>query len=82
MSATPSPPAVRALLDRLRSVAGISLDLSSLDAQVSEYTARVEEGLSDRPDVAELVTAIEEQERSDVSGDEIAAEIEQFLRDQ
>ena len=82
VSATPSPPAVRALLDRLGSVAGISLDLSSLDAQVSEYTARVEEGLSDRPDVAELVTAIEEQERSDVSGDEIAAEIEQFLRDQ
>ena len=82
VSATPSPPAVRALLERLRDVAGISLDLSSLDAQVQDYTARVEEGLADRPDVAELVTAIEEQERGEVSGDEIAAEIEQFLRDQ
>ncbi len=82
VSATPSPPAVRALLDRLRELAGISLDLSSLDAQVDEYTARVEEGLADRPDVAELVTAIEEQEAGEVSGDEIAAEIEQFLRDQ
>jgi hypothetical protein len=82
VSATPSPPAVRALLDRLRELGGVSLDLSSLDAQVDEYTARVEEGLADRPDVGELVTAIEEQERGEVSGDEIAAEIEQFLRDQ
>ena len=82
MSATPSPPAVRALLDRLRELAGISLDLSSIDGQVQDYTTRVEEGLADRPDVAELVTAIEEQERGEVSGDEIAAEIEQFLRDQ
>ncbi|HEV2993935.1 MAG TPA: PAC2 family protein [Acidimicrobiia bacterium] len=82
VSATPSPPAVRALLERLRDLAGISLDLSSLDPQVQDYTARVEEGLADRPDVAELVTAIEEQERGEVSGDEIAAEIEQFLRDQ
>jgi predicted ATP-grasp superfamily ATP-dependent carboligase len=82
VSATPSPPAVRALLERLRDLAGISLDLSSLDTQVQDYTTRVEEGLADRPDVAELVTAIEEQERGEVSGDEIAAEIEQFLRDQ
>ena len=82
VSATPSPPAVRALLDRLRDLAGVTLDLSSLDAQVDEYTARVEQGLSDRPDVAELVTAIEEQERGEASGDDLAAEIEQFLRDQ
>jgi len=82
VSATPSPPAVRALLHRLRDLAGVTLDLSSLDTQVDEYTARVEQGLSDRPDVSELVTAIEEQERGEASGDDLAAEIEQFLRDQ
>ena len=82
VSATPSPPAVRALLERLRALTGVSLDLTTLDGQVEEYTARVEAGLADRPDVAELVTAIEEQENGEVNGDDLAAEIEQFLRDQ
>ena len=63
-------------------LAGIDLDLAPLDAQVDEYAARVEEGLAERPDVAELVTAIEEQVDGDVSGDDLAAEIERFLRAQ
>ena len=82
VSATPSPPAVRALLDKLGGLTGVSVDLGPLDAQVAEYTARVEEGIAERPDVAELVTAIEEQARGEVSGDDLAAEIEQFLREQ
>ena len=76
VSATPSPPAVRALLGKLHDLADIDLDLAPLDAQVDEYTARVEEGLAERPDVAELVTAIEEQVEGEVSGDDLAAEIE------
>jgi hypothetical protein len=82
VSATPSPPAVRALLRRLQELTDVTLDVSALDEQVDEYVGRVEEGLADRPDVAELVTAIEEQSRDEVSGDEIAAEIERFLREQ
>ncbi len=82
VSATPSPPAVRALLRRLRELTDVAVDVSALDAQVDEYVARVEEGLAERPDVAELVTAIEEQGDDEVSGDEIAAEIERFLREQ
>ena len=39
-------------------------------------------GAPERPDVAELVNAIEAQTVEDVSGDAIAAEIERFLRDQ
>jgi proteasome assembly chaperone (PAC2) family protein len=83
VSATPSPPAVRALLTRLRALTGVAIDLAELSTQVDEYTTRVEESLAERPDVAELVTAIEEQTTErEVSGDEIASEIEQFLRDQ
>ena len=37
---------------------------------------------AERPDVAELVTAIEEQANGEVSGDDLAAEIERFLREQ
>jgi predicted ATP-grasp superfamily ATP-dependent carboligase len=82
VSATPSPPAMRALLTRLGELTGVAVDVTPLDEQADEYTARVEEGLADRPDVAELVTAIEEQSSGEVSGDEIADEIERFLRDQ
>jgi predicted ATP-grasp superfamily ATP-dependent carboligase len=82
VSATPSPPAIRALLGRLHELSGVTVDLAPLDDQVAEYTARVEEGLAERPDVAELVTAIEEQADGEVSGDDLAAEIERFLREQ
>jgi predicted ATP-grasp superfamily ATP-dependent carboligase len=82
VSATPSPPAVRALLDRLGELAEVEVDLAPLDGPIDEYAARVEQGLAERPDVAELVTAIEEQTVSPVDGDELAAEIERFLREQ
>jgi len=93
VSGNPSPPAIRALLERLRGVAGVAADLAPLDAQADEYAARVEEGLADRPDVAELVEAIESGDAGDdgpgdvgvedvPSGDELASEIERFLRDQ
>lgn len=76
-----SPPAVRSLLERLRELAGVRVDLTSLDDQAESYAEKVEEGLTDRPDVADLVRAIEEQSTDEVSGDALAAEIERFLRD-
>jgi len=82
-----SPPAIRAVLERLRDLARVSVDLEGLDAQVDAYDHRVEEGLSDRPDVLEVIDAIEagedEVDESELpSGDELASEIERFLRDQ
>ncbi len=82
VAGNPSPPAVRALLERLREYGGLQVELGDLDDEIGTYTEKVEEGLSDRPDVADLVSAIEEETVEDVSGDDIAAEIEQFLRDQ
>ena len=76
------PPAVSALLTRLHELAGIAVDVSALDEQTDSYVEKVEEGLADRPDVAELVRAIEAESVEDVSGDALAAEIERFLRDQ
>jgi len=84
VSATPSPPAISALLSRVRELAGVETDLAALDSQVDEYLRRVEEVLSERPDVAEMVRNIEASEDSGEipSGDELASEIERFLREQ
>jgi proteasome assembly chaperone (PAC2) family protein len=83
-----SPPAIRALLARLRELAGLALDLSVLEEQTEAYFQRVEEGVAERPDVAEAIAAIESNEDTPSlgddlpSGDELASEIERFLRGQ
>jgi len=84
VSATPSPPAISGLLSRVRELSGVETDLTALDSQVDEYLRRVEEGLSERPDVAEMVRNIEASEDTGEipSGDELASEIERFLREQ
>jgi proteasome assembly chaperone (PAC2) family protein len=83
VAGTPSPPAIRALLERLRDVAGIEVDLHSLDEQSDVYAEKVEEGLSERPDVAEMVLQLEAHGDDDLpSGEDLAREIERFLRDE
>ena len=87
LSGGASPPAIRAVLERVRDLAELAVDLEGLDDQASAYVRRVEEGLTDRPDVVEVITAIEagedEVDESELpSGDELASEIERFLRDQ
>jgi proteasome assembly chaperone (PAC2) family protein len=87
LSGGASPPAIRAVLERLRDLAALSIDLDGLDDQSIAYVDRIEAGLSDRPDVVEVITAIEEgeaevDETELPSGDELASEIERFLRDQ
>ena len=85
-----SPPAIRALLAQLGALGGLSLDVEGLDQQADAYARRVEEGLAERPDVVEVISAIEAGEIDEVddddvelpSGDELASEIERFLRDQ
>jgi hypothetical protein len=89
LSGGASPPAIQAVLERLRDLAGLRVDLDGLEQQSDAYSVRVEEGLADRPDVVEVIEAIEageddvEVEESELpSADELASEIERFLRDQ
>jgi predicted ATP-grasp superfamily ATP-dependent carboligase len=84
VAGTPSPPAIRALLDRLHELTRITVDTHGLDDQTSEYNEQVESGLAERPDVAALVRQIEEASGPEElpSGDDLAREIEQFLRDE
>jgi predicted ATP-grasp superfamily ATP-dependent carboligase len=84
VAGTPSPPAIRALLERLEELTRITVARSALDEQVDSYLEQVESGLADRPDVAELVTQLEEASGPEdlPSGDDLAREIERFLRDE
>jgi proteasome assembly chaperone (PAC2) family protein len=80
-----SPPAIRSLLARLRDLASLRVELGTLDEQAELYTQRIEEGLADRPDVVEVIDAIEsgaQHEEPLPSGEELASEIERFLRGQ
>jgi hypothetical protein len=70
------------VLSRLVELAGIELDLDELDRDAERYVVKVEAGLADRPDVAELVQAIEAEHPAMPTGDELMSEIEQFLRSQ
>jgi hypothetical protein len=81
----PSPAATQAVVRRAAEVASLVVDLDELDDTVAEYHARVEQTLGERPDLAELVdqlddTPIEIEDDSLPTGDEIASEIERFLR--
>ena len=84
VAGTPSPPAIRALLDRMRELTRVQVDLRALDDQASAYAEQVESGLSERPDVAALVRQLEEVDGAEEipNGDDLAREIERFLRDE
>jgi len=83
VAAGPSPPAIRALLARLRDLGGVAVDLSPLDDQATAYLQRVEQGIADRPDVLEAIRQIESGTEEPLpSGEELASEIERFLRGQ
>jgi predicted ATP-grasp superfamily ATP-dependent carboligase len=82
VSGSPSPPAVRALLARAAQLGQITIDLAALDQTSEEYTTRVEEGLSQRQDVLEMVNRLEAATGTVPSGDELVSEIEKFLRSQ
>ncbi len=82
LAGSPSPPAIRALLARLAELAHLRVDLAPLDPQCAEWVSRVDEGLAERPEVARLVEQIEAGDEEFPSGDELANEIERFLRDE
>jgi hypothetical protein len=80
VAGSPSPPAVRSLLRRLAEVSGMHVDLRPLDERCDAYVARVDEGLAQRPDVAEVVDRIDREQPP--STDDLVSEIEHFLRTQ
>jgi len=80
----PNPEATRSLLARLTLVTGIVTDHGSLDHAAAEWRRRIDAVVSDDAELTAYVQRLEvEVDRSEIlpTGDDIAAELEAFLRD-
>jgi proteasome assembly chaperone (PAC2) family protein len=86
VSTPPNPLATRALLDRLGQLLGAKFELGELDDLSQEWRTRVDEVVSQDDDVRSYVGQLEErydtEAETDIpSGEGLADEVEQFLRD-
>jgi hypothetical protein len=86
------PAAAVALLQRLGEHLGISIDTGDLEGQAASHRERLDEAAAGSPEVQAHITALEGAYDADVAdesglsgplptGDQIAAELERFLRD-
>jgi hypothetical protein len=92
IASPPNPPASAAILDRFGRLTGIALDLSRVRETVARWRAQVDEVAADDDDIRSYVERLEtrydeehEDETADwgeelPTGDEIADELEQYLR--
>jgi hypothetical protein len=80
-AAMPYPEASAVLLEGLASAAGITVDTSELRRAAETNRAHLDELIANSEEHVELVRQLEAQVDTDVpSGDELAAEVERFLR--
>jgi proteasome assembly chaperone (PAC2) family protein len=89
VASPPNPLATRALLDRLGTLIDAPFPLGDLDELAGAWRRRVDEIVADDEDVRTYVSGLEERyddnaatEADMPSGETIAAEFEQYLRDQ
>jgi proteasome assembly chaperone (PAC2) family protein len=89
VASMPYPQASAALIDGLASIAGLTLDASHLRASADEARQRVDDLVTNNPEhtsmVEQLEAAADQEEGVSLteelpSGDELAAELEKFLR--
>jgi len=89
VASMPYPQASAALLDALATVAGLTVDAGSLRASADQARQRVDDLVTNNPEHASMVESLElsadESEGTSLgdalpSGDELAAELERFLR--
>jgi proteasome assembly chaperone (PAC2) family protein len=90
LPAIPSAPAALALLESLSGLLGMEFDISNLERGAAAYQEQVSAAVSQDSDLSSYVRMLEERFDSQVeqeprnlpSGDELARELEGFLRDQ
>ena len=84
---TPSPKAALALCERLADVIEAPIDTTELAEAAENYSEQVSEAVASDPDTAAYIEELEQRadtlaEEADLpSGDALAAELTQFLRD-
>jgi proteasome assembly chaperone (PAC2) family protein len=87
LQGSPSPGASLALLQRLATLLELPVDLSDLEQRARAHDSRVNEAVSSDPNITATVEELERQADAEdldeiPSGEELAAEVERFLRDQ
>lgn len=83
----PSPTASLALLQRLGTLLELTIDLSDLEQRARAHESRVNAAVSSDPDITATVAELERQADAEdmdeiPTGEELAAEVERFLRNQ
>ena len=87
VSLTPSPKAALALVERLADLIEADIDTTELAEAAENYSEQVSEAVASDPDTAAYIEELEQRadtlaEEADLpSGDALAAELTQFLRD-
>ena len=91
VSLAPSPRAAKALCDRLGELLGVDIDLSELEEQEETYAEQISEAVASDPETQEYVEELERRadtiddlldDDTDLpTGESLAAELSQFLRD-
>ena len=87
VSLTPSPKAALALCERLADVIGAPIDTTELAEAAENYSEQVSEAVASDPETAAYIEELEQradtlaEEAELPSGDALAAELTQFLRD-
>jgi proteasome assembly chaperone (PAC2) family protein len=83
---SPNPKATRSLLRRFEQVSGVDTAFADLDGPAGEWQSRVDEAVAGDAEVTAHVRLLESQVDQSVNlmprGDDLAAELEAFLRDQ
>lgn len=93
VAAPPNPPATLGLLERVSSLLSVDLDLGDLEHTARAWREKVDEVAASDDDVRGYVHTLEERYDADASsdtswganlptGDELALEVERFLRDE
>ena len=93
ISVTPNPKGMHALVRRGLEIVGLPADFPDLEEETREFEERVAEAISQDPKIAAHVKKLERQQaRADsgslllpegaVSGDDLAAELQRYLREQ
>jgi hypothetical protein len=90
LPAVPSPPAALALLNSLSSLLGMEVDTSALERGATAYQEQVSAAVAQDSELTSYVRMLEErfdsqtdpEPRNLPSGDELARELESFLRNQ
>ncbi len=86
LPAGPNPKVALALLRALRDVVGLDVDLGDVARIAEGWQRRVDEEVADDPALAEYVRQLEREGTGEPSpiptGEELAEELERFLRDQ